>query len=394
MFDCLGNYLYCQACILKAFAISKQRLARLRKAKRDSSQEPVVEMTKQEVEGRRLGDFVVMPPHHDTAFSQWWKGISASTIVDVRYPYGIHGNAGKVSNSAKTSVLDDFLTFVDVNSQPNGRSADSTGPTHYFLPIFTTLQTPKVGVSHYQERVRRSVVGEFNRAQTECGRGTCSNGSCHNWIKKYRPKVGICPDQDDYCDTCAKSKEGIRGKQTAINRLRASASSDPSDIQGLEDEMKSMKEALEVHRQESKDAHKYFVDVTKKCSEEWKEISELEAKLPHLSSDEEEKLAVLKHKFNLVLSADYQMGKLIPNWGQSAQPGSTYYLQKLHHDILGIVNHASGSSAVYLFDERAGPKNTDHTISYLTHYSAPFQSGCAESIFSWIIRVVRTKTST
>ena len=50
--------------------------------------------------------------------------------------------------------------------------------------------------------------------------------------------------------------------------------------------------------------------------------------------------------------------KLVPNWGQSPQPGSTYYLQKLSHE----------KTAVYLLDERVGPKNTDHTISYATHF--------------------------
>ena len=63
------------------------------------------------------------------------------------------------------------------------------------------------------------------------------------------------------------------------------------------------------------------------------------------------------------------MGKLVPYWGESPQPGSTYYYQKLNHDVFGIVNHhATNKSAVYLFDERIGPKNTDHTVSYLTHY--------------------------
>ena len=46
----------------------------------------------------------------------------------------------------------------------------------------------------------------------------------------------------------------------------------------------------------------------------------------------------------------------------------TYYLQKMNHDLFGIVNHADDSSAVYLFDETVGPKNTDHTLSFLTHY--------------------------
>ena len=62
------------------------------------------------------------------------------------------------------------------------------------------------------------------------------------------------------------------------------------------------------------------------------------------------------------------MSKLLPYWGESPQPGSTYYLQKLTHDLFGLVNHATRSSAVYIFDERVGPKNTDHTLSYITHY--------------------------
>ena len=112
------------------------------------------------------------------------------TIVRVRYPHERHGNAGKTSHSAKTSVMQDFLQFVDLNSQPNGRSADSTD--------------------------------------------------------------------------------------------------------------------LQCHRQIADDSHKHFMVVTKKCSAE---ISELEEKLS-LNDDERERLAVLKHRFNLVVSADYQMSKL------------------------------------------------------------------------------------
>ena len=53
----------------------------------------------------------------------------------------------------------------------------------------------------------------------------------------------------------------------------------------------------------------------------------------------------------LVLSADYQMSKLVPFWGFSPQPGSTSYLQKLTHDVYSIVNEATGVSAVYLLDK-------------------------------------------
>ena len=68
------------------------------------------------------------------------------------------------------------------------------------------------------------------------------------------------------------------------------------------------------------------------------------------------------------MDADYQMSKLVPNWGLSPQPGSTHYLQKLSHDLLGIVNHATRTSTIYLFDKRLSPKNTDHTISYMTDF--------------------------
>ena len=77
---------------------------------------------------------------------------------------------------------------------------------------------------------------------------------------------------------------------------------------------------------------------------------------------------ILQHCFTLVISADYQQSKLIPNWGATEQPGSTYYLQKLSHDIFGVVDHREDKSVVYTFDEQIGQKNTDHTVSFLTMY--------------------------
>ena len=84
-----------------------------------------------------------MPTDVETSFKIWWRGLDPSVELEVRYPYDRHGNAGKTSNSAKTGIMQDFLELVDINSQSNGQSADSTGPTHYFLPKFTTIQMPK-----------------------------------------------------------------------------------------------------------------------------------------------------------------------------------------------------------------------------------------------------------
>ena len=55
-------------------------------------------------------------------------------VLQVRFPHERHGNGGKTSNHAKTTVKNDFLQFVDNNTQPDGRSADSSGPTFYFTP--------------------------------------------------------------------------------------------------------------------------------------------------------------------------------------------------------------------------------------------------------------------
>ena len=326
-------------------------------------------MSKGEVEKEHLGEYVVMPEGLDVSFKKWWRFLDPSATVDVRTPHSRHGNSGKVSNYTKTCVMNDFLEFVDVNSQPNGRSADSTGPTFYFLPNFSTIQTPKTGIANYEERARRSVVGKFNRSQHEAGKGECSNASSHNWLKKHRPKHAVCLHQEDYCDTCAEMKTKISSQQTTINRKKQSSDTLPDDLKHLEDELSGMKHSLEIHREEAKGAHDYYQKVTVQCADEWERILEFVEK-PCLTETEDRELATLKHKFNLVVSADYQMGKLVPYWGESPQPGSTYYFQKLNHDVFGIVNHATNKAAVYLFDERISPKNTDHTVSYLTHYLA------------------------
>ena len=121
MFDSLGNYSYCCECIRLAFGISKDRISRQRNIKCLQSQQPIVEMAKSDIEKQRLGAFVLMPPHLDISFNKWWRSEDPSTMIQVQVPHERHGNAGKVSNSAKTTVHQDFIEFVDINTQPNGQ---------------------------------------------------------------------------------------------------------------------------------------------------------------------------------------------------------------------------------------------------------------------------------
>lgn len=98
-----------------------------------------------------------------------------------------------------------------------------------------------------------------------------------------------------------------------------------------------------------------------RCTQDWKKIVQVE-EADAISAENGGELPSPKNAFTLVLSADYQMSKLVPHWGSLPQLGSTYYLQKLLHNILGIVNHATSRATVYLFDEMVGPKNSDHTL--------------------------------
>ena len=101
-------------------------------------------------------------------------------------------------------------------------------------------------------------------------------------------------------------------------------------------------------------SHKHYSELRQRCRKEWEEIKQLEGQ--NRTDEEEQKLATLRHSFTLTMSADYQMSKLVPYWGLSPQPSSTYYLQKLSHDIFGVVDHREDKACFYIFNEIIGPK--------------------------------------
>jgi hypothetical protein len=367
IFDTLGNYIFCCGCVHHALGISFQRLARQRAIKRRLHSEPLRSMTKSQVEVERLGEYVVMPEGCSMSFVAWWKSQSQSDMVEVRYPHDRHGLAGRASHAAKVDTKRDFLDFIDANSQPNGRSADSSSATHFLLPKFRTIQTPKAGVTNYEQRFQQSIVGVFNQVQGERQRDTISNYSASTWLKAERPKYSIYPHKLDYCDFCAKKKELIQAKQTTLNRIRQTGSAGERQQLDLEAKISMLNDDLKTHREHARKSHEYYIETTTRCKKEWVEIQALESK-ENRNQQENEALLRLQHNFTATLSIDYQMQKLVPYWGQSPQPGSTYYLQKLLHDIFGVVDHREGHSTIYIFDETVGPKNTDHTMSLMTHF--------------------------
>ena len=266
----------------------------------------------------------------------------------------------RVSNHAKTGVLSDFLTFVDANSQPNGRQSGSYSAQFFFHPKFTRIAAPREEERNYDKKCRSSLVFEFCRAQREIDKSVCGPTTASNWLKTHHPKTVLHPSMTDYCDTCKHLKEELSRVQAITNRLQQSGNASESELKGYEEMKKKFEDQRSQHREEATKSREYYKSCKDRCSQNWKRIVLLTEK-SHLTQAEKDELQTLKHCFTLTISADYQQSKLIPTWGKFEQPGSTYYLQKVSHDIFGIVDHRNENGALYLFDERIGPKNTDHT---------------------------------
>ena len=104
-----------------------------------------------------------------------------------------------------------------------------------------------------------------------------------------------------YCDYCAIIKATIQEEQTSINRRLRSGSADE----------RALENKLQEHKTIARESLQSYKDMKSKSAEHWKEIITLESKQER-TSVEDEQLLQLKHCFTLVLSADYQMQKLIP----------------------------------------------------------------------------------
>ena len=103
--------------------------------KQSQTQHTILEMTKEEVEQDRLRSFVLYNTERQSGagFSKWWKLHNDNDVVQVKIPYERHGQAKLTSNHAKQAMMADFVQFVDLNSQPNGRQADSYSAQFFFL---------------------------------------------------------------------------------------------------------------------------------------------------------------------------------------------------------------------------------------------------------------------
>ena len=197
-------------------------------------------------------------------------------------------------------------------------------------------------------------------------------------LKNTDPSMPFSPPRTDYCDLCKELNEKINRHKTILQRLRQSGNSSDAQLRENEVLLDQAKNDLAAHKLRAQKALEHYEFTVEQCEKNWKAILELISN-DTLDVAEEKELEKRQASFMLVLSADYQMTKLIPHWGNTAQPGISYYLRKY---LFGIVDHRDGSKFVAVFDERVGPKNTDHTVSLLFDYLC--HSGLVPS---WVKRV-------
>ena len=148
----------------------------------------------------------------------------------MKFLYERHCLAGCPSNHSQLDVMADFLEFVDLNSQPNGRA-------HWQLQCSVLLHSQVQSHcstltrrENFDQKAKASVVSEFNRAQVEQGRGTCGPTAAAEWLDKHRPKVVLHPSMTDYCDTCKSLKQELSRNQAVKNHLHQSDNASESDL--------------------------------------------------------------------------------------------------------------------------------------------------------------------
>jgi len=230
------------------------------------------------------------------------------------------------------------------------------------------LRLPNKDDPQCEYKSSHSVLFELNRTLVEDGLSSISVGTFHCWLKEYRPNVAICPQRTDYFDTCKEYQEEVARARQIVNKLKQSGSASEESIREHDKNMISFSTKLREHKESTQESLEYYRRLASECAFTYKQIVSLMGK-EKLTPDEEVRLEGLTNNFSALLSADYMMGKNLPYWGESAQPGKTYYMMKLVCDVFGIVDHGLSQKFTYICDERAaGSKSTDHTITFIDYY--------------------------
>lgn len=388
VFDAFGNFLYCSKVISATLGATPDALAAARKAKRKERETCTIAQRRAgDVMAEHLVAQVVMPSvrgvdrsNHEEIL-RWLRSLPPDTLVDVKsaQAHYEHGLQNRRSNRALPSdTFEQFVLFVRRHSSPNGRGSTYRGKSFWLRPDIKTLKEPAkprddkpstateeqrqqyaLAVQKYERKRAQSLTFLFNRAQGLISGERVGSTTVAKWMKtdRLRP-YGVMPPKADYCDTCAIYREQRNRCATRTQRLRESGSASGGQLALLERLTSGYDELRKKHVAEAARELDTYRELK---SEVVQEEGRATTALPRTA-------AAIRRFLPYVLSVDFQMGRLVPHFGPSPQPGAFYYRQALVCHTFGVVRHNVQGDLVYLSDEEAsGSKDANHVITYLQH---------------------------
>lgn len=194
-------------------------------------------------------------------------------------------------------------------------------------------------------------------------------------MKSMFPKWGISPKESDYCDTFAEVKKVLSSLPVGFHHMHQSRRHTSTVIHRKESLLNSYNALL----------HEYRMLAASEREENVKSISISQGfyhalfSSPGIENSLKSETLQDDPRSEFHLAIDFQMSKLLPHLGETAQPGKIYHYQKLGHDILGILNLSTSFNMIYLTDETiVGDKTSDHVLSCLSHFAENYMSRDAQ----------------
>lgn len=398
-FDINGNYIYHRKCICKILKVNKKRLTRIHSIAIRLANQDVEVMHKNKVPDERIKDVVLPEGLNPEDALEWWASLPSTADVTLRPDTNTHKLQNCRSNNAKKEeTLKIFLDFIDCNRQFNGRAEGSRGARFYLNGKFTYFDVSDIHAKNKKKILekdqRNCLVQEFNRVQRELdfNAETIGKNTARSWLKLYRPDTRLSPHKTDYCDFCSEINSHRQAALQTASRMHGTASQEI--IEYYKELAESYSIYKEEHLKEANKARDVFEESRKKSRSQAIAIQEIEDRtvsafdrVAQINEITQQKIELhkLKHDFIHVICGDFMQSANLPYWGESPQPGKTYYQKKIVYDVFGIVDNSWNHKYVYVSHERAaGTKNSNHTVNYFHHYFNKFVPSWVRKIEVWL----------
>jgi len=383
IFDGNGNMTHERACVMSLFNISASRYTRLHNLAKMEHKITVV--SRKSIRKDDMARIVIpASAFNPPGVLQWFSQLKDDDPVEVRRARG-HALIGRASNHAMPqAVVLEFHRFVAASSHPNGRREGSGHPEYYFDPGFTTIEDSKAANSRDNavvDGLPTSLVSGFNAFLRMQSAGSSVSGSTfRRWLNMFYPRHGLHPHNSDYCDVCCELHKRLREREGTLMRYRRLPSSCQDVVAEAQRDLEAVQERIRAHKQEAAaERAAYHASIRRVQCEQRAMIR---------AGQDIDLLQAAVAKCMPLIAIDYMQEQTLPYFGRSAQPGSTYYLQKETIHLFGAVciqyteradfeyQHPGGNSVFLTSEREDGAKSSDHLLSYLLLILNQLPIGC------------------